>query len=589
MRIYAPVLLLALSACTADDAPFVVSEPSADPLVPSVVPLSTGPAAGAHSASRVVVGFGADVPAARLRVSGKAMSAGFLHNRLGIGVYDVPAGSSVADVVAELQATGRYAFVEPDYAVRITGDGEPVNDPYRDFQWNLDQVDAESAWRHSMGEGVLVAVLDTGVSPNGPDGISAIVEGFDFVNDDPDPADDNGHGTHVAGTIAQATDNGVGVAGLAPGASVLPVKVLDGEGSGWTSTLIEGIAFAVDNGADVINMSLGSSSSSDSLRTAIDDAVAAGVLVVAATGNDDADQVGYPAAYPGVLAVGAIDAAAQRASYSNYGAEIDLVAPGGDNSVDHNGDGLKDGILQETVIGGSFNYFLYQGTSMASPHVAAAGALLIGAGASAEEAADLLTSTAMDSDIDGWDERTGWGAVQPAAALDAWMEREEEAEEPSDDTPGGQRPGRDAPVDNPFPDPDFDGPDVGQPTDEPGDEPDDGNGPSEPGVGDDPTDSPTIDPDPGAGDPGRDAETDDGTPPVISRVRVKSGGSIAFDTDELTYGEACTIDYDQCWTAMEGYSTTHTVYVPEGYDQVLLIAEDQWGNTEVVGPYNSPS
>ncbi len=310
------------------------------------------------------------------------------------------------------------------------------NDPYFAYQWHLDNsafggIGMKEAWELSTGSGVTVAVIDTGVKLGGPDGVPAS-GGFDFINNDSDPTDDNGHGTHVAGTIAQSTNNRVGVAGVAYGCSILPVKVLDRSGLGSYSVVAEGIYFAANAGAQVINMSLSGALPSITLENAVAYAYSKGVTIVCSSGNQSGSTpspVGYPAAYNAYcIAVGATTYQETVAWYSNCGPALDLTAPGGDTSVDLNGDGMVDGVLQEMY---SFKtkplgwgYWLSQGTSMAAPHVSGVAALVIsnrlrstGELPTPNEVRTILLSTAEDKGDPGWDPTYGWGIVDAYRAL----------------------------------------------------------------------------------------------------------------------------------------------------------------------------
>ncbi|MCK6528527.1 S8 family serine peptidase [Myxococcota bacterium] len=327
-------------------------------------------------------------------------------------------GDEPVEVAAErLSRLPGVLFAEPN-RIRRASALPSGSDPYREFQWNLDAVGVDAAWEHGSGEGVVVAVLDTGLSLEGADSPAHIAAGVDVVNGDADPTDDNGHGTHVTGTIAQATGNGVGCAGVAPGATVMPVKVLAADGSGTTFDLVLGIAWAVENGADVINMSLGGFSPSPLETQAVQAAREAGVVVVAASGNDATPHVAYPAGYPGVIAVGAFTFGNLRADYSNWGRDLDLLAPGGDLEMDRDQDGLVDGILQE-AFGPTWGYYLKQGTSMAAPHVAAAAAILKGMGVEdPAEVEALLRLGARDLWNDGFDPMTGYGRLDIPRSID---------------------------------------------------------------------------------------------------------------------------------------------------------------------------
>ena len=301
------------------------------------------------------------------------------------------------------------------------------NDPMYAQQWNLKAINIEKAWEISKGKGVIVAVLDTGIAWENHDDFAVVpdletqnfVEGWDFVNDDAHANDDHGHGTHVAGTIAQATNNGEGVAGVAFEASLMPVKVLDHFGSGNTADIADAIHWAADHGAKVINMSLGGGGRSDVMEHAVAYARAKGVVVVCAAGNGGRGVVEYPAAYPGSFAVAAVGPTGAKAPYSSWGKELDIAAPGGDKSQ-----GEAAGILQNTIDPqdvGKGIYASYQGTSMATPHVAGVAALLFAAGAKNPDQVEkaIILGAKPAPGTKGWSDQYGHGLLDAKGALDA--------------------------------------------------------------------------------------------------------------------------------------------------------------------------
>ena len=319
------------------------------------------------------------------------------------------------------------------------------NDPRYGEQWNFQMVGAEAAWKRSRGTGVVVAVIDTGVSGTASGkgqacrdfGTTAFTAGYDFVNNDADPYDDHGHGTHVAGTIAEATNNSEGVAGLAYGATIMPLKVLSAAGSGTSADIADAIRWAADKGAHVINMSLGSPFPDAVIRNACTYASKKGVVIVAAAGNSGKQGVGYPAAYSECIAVSSVGPSGKLAGYSSWGKQVALAAPGGDIGGYADRD-ESAGILQNTNLPVEFGgqgdgYYAFQGTSMASPHVAAAAALVVSQGIKdPAKVRKALTESAVK--VTGGDvKKYGAGIlnVDKATALAAkWTGRSDELPEP---------------------------------------------------------------------------------------------------------------------------------------------------------------
>ena len=290
-----------------------------------------------------------------------------------------------------LRARPDVVFAEP--VVKLHALAWSPNDPDYQKQWHLREAGAPQAWEAARGQGVTVAVLDTGVAPLDDLDESRLLKGHNFVpGGKPDNAvDDHGHGTHVAGTIAQATDNGRGVAGMAPRARILPLKVLDANGGGTSAGIAAAIRYAADHGAQVLNLSLGGGARSEEMARAVAYARRKGCLVVCAAGNEGVRHVSYPAAYPGATAISAVGPRGSIAPYSSFGPEVALAAPGGDKSQ-----GEEFGVLQQTVgEDGQPAYRWFQGTSMATPHVAGAAALLYSVGVTNPAAVQsLLQSSA---------------------------------------------------------------------------------------------------------------------------------------------------------------------------------------------------
>ncbi|MBP8591125.1 S8 family serine peptidase [Candidatus Shapirobacteria bacterium] len=418
-------------------------------------------------------------------------------------MVELPEEVNLAEAIVDYSQEREVVVAEPNYPVHLLW---APNDPYlvgeggdkspKDyFQWNLERISLPQAWeefevaRQGGGPEIKVAVIDTGVAfedyNNGsaqygkapelaytnfssPRRITSVFDnngGYVETIRNSHPNDDHGHGTHVTATIAQETNNGAHAAGIAPRITIIPIKSLDSNGEGYTSDIIEGIDYAVSKGADIINMSFGQSFAAETLHEAIERAVEAGIVVVAASGNDasrgapSAYNMLYPAKYEEAIAVGATRWDNVRAYYSDYGEALDLVAPGGqifndneDDLWDQNEDGLADGIVQQTIFpndfenftevfyvlsGGEYYYcyipdpsrpgwyifplILYQGTSMATPHVTATIALMlsINPNLSPIDVKSILEETANKVAIPNYNElEYGAGLIDVLAAME---------------------------------------------------------------------------------------------------------------------------------------------------------------------------
>lgn len=288
-------------------------------------------------------------------------------------------------------------------------------DPLRSHQWGLDMIHADAAHALTTGAGATVAVVDTGIDASHPDLQGRILPGWDFVDGDSTPQDGNGHGTHVSGIIAADAGNGIGVDSVAPGAKIMPVRVLDSSGTGSDSAVAQGIDWATNHGAEVINLSLGGSvpleglGVQDPVSAAVQRAVNRGVVVVAAAGNDGLPFCENDSEQGKVLCVGAVDKRGNRTFYSSFGQGLSLVAPGGSDLP-----GTDEDILSTWNDGG---YHELAGTSQATPHVAGVAALLVSLGLRGQAVVQRILATATDLGAPGPDPIYGAGVVNAQAAV----------------------------------------------------------------------------------------------------------------------------------------------------------------------------
>ncbi|MEM9453097.1 MAG: S8 family peptidase [Myxococcota bacterium] len=343
--------------------------------------------------------------------------------------YQLPHQSTPS--AEEISATpGIDLDLDQDEAKPTKGPRFDPDDPMFHLQWHMEQIRAPEAWTKTQGEDVVVAVIDTGVAWKDGKGVRQLpdlaeaefVAGESFINGLPEGLDDHAHGSHVAGTIAQSTNNGVGVTGVAYGATIMPLKVLSKDGRGSVGGIANAIRYAADHGAHVINMSLGGPLPSRVLAKAIEYAHGKGVTTVCAAGNERRSRVGYPAANKHAIAVSAVDYGRNLTFYSNWGKAIDVAAPGGDTRSDKNGDGFPDGVLQNTIKiqdPEHNDYLWFQGTSMASPHAAGVAALIVSAGVTnPDEVERVMKESAVHPGDIEWDEKFGAGIIDASAAVD---------------------------------------------------------------------------------------------------------------------------------------------------------------------------
>jgi serine protease len=385
-----------------------------------------------------------------LREAGVTAARRGLYGARYLATVDPEVGSARA--LARLRSMDEVAYAEVNGLLhKSAGATFTPNDPRFGIQWNFKMVGAERMWGIQKGSPtVAVAVLDTGIAfedyfdpvthqsfHKALDwGGTVFLQGYDFVNGDTHANDDEGHGTHVSSTVAQATNNSLSFAGLAFNCALLPVKVLDADGSGTYFDVAQGIDYAANFTKDgqrpvkVINMSLGGEGSSEDVRQAVDRAFANGVVIVAAAGNESKGTTDFPAALTNVIAVGAVDARKILASYSNFGPQMSVVAPGGECGRNDSGNVFgadcvwQQGMNPDAVAKGNFGQFVslgIDGTSAATPHVAALAALLVSQGitqpTAVRRAIEQTAERLGGAPAGGRNDQYGNGLISPAKAL----------------------------------------------------------------------------------------------------------------------------------------------------------------------------
>ena len=346
--------------------------------------------------ARVIIGFSGLPDKALIKAFGGEVYAEF-------GFIKALSAKIPVETIDGLLRNPHVVYVEPNIQLHALEE---------QYLWGMDRIFGDESfvfptWGTSTGNGVKVAILDTGIDGSHPDLDGKIVGGNDFTGTG-SYVDDNGHGTHVSGTVAAIYSNNIGVYGVAPSASLYAVKVLDSTGSGYLEWIIAGIEWAIANEIDVINMSLGTTSDMQSLEDACNAAYEEGILIVAAAGNSgnnpgNRDTVEYPGGYASVIAVAASDSNDARASFSSTGPDVELIAPGVS--------------ILSSIPGGGYAY--YSGTSMASPHVAGVAALVLAANSSLTnvEVRSILQQTAENLKLK--QEHQGYGLVRADLAVQA--------------------------------------------------------------------------------------------------------------------------------------------------------------------------
>lgn len=339
--------------------------------------------------------------AAKIQDESNQVMVTYKSNKEDVKTIEVPSGESTSAYINKLENQPNIVHVEPDYAMNRSA---TLNDPLYSEQWYHQTIGTEDAWKVTTGSNnIIVAVIDDGIDLHHRDLINQIISPYDVVlNSKSRISIGEGHGTHVSGIIASTMNNGLGGTGIASNVKIMPINVFDGD-SALYSDVITGIQYAIDHHADIINLSIGGTESSKMLNDAIQRAYKAGILVVAAAGNDGENVYDYPAAYDHVLAVSATDESDKIADFSNYGRDIDLAAPGTN--------------IYSTLPYNQYDYM--SGTSMATPVVAGVAALVWSANSAFtnDQIEAQLYKTADDLGPRGKDIYYGNGRVNASKAV----------------------------------------------------------------------------------------------------------------------------------------------------------------------------
>jgi len=378
-----------------------------------------------YAPGEILVKFNPSVTQVKINSINSAFGTSILETIPQIDVYriEIPSDVTVPEMVQKYLNLPGVEFAEPNgiyYALTTLPD-----DPYYTYQWALPIIEAPEAWDiATRGEDVSVAIVDSGVDLDHPDLADQVGPGYDFVNDDSDPRDDYGHGTHCAGITAANANNGIGIAGLSRDTKIMAVKVLGQWGWGTWDDIAQGINYAADNDARIISLSLGGYTPSSTLEDAVNYAYAQGCLLVAAAGNDDLNTPFYPAAYPNVMAVAATNSDDLKAWYSNFGSHIEVSAPGGETFFLHDARGVLSTMPTYWVTlnnyGYSTDYDFLQGTSMACPYVAGLGGCILSRNPYLrnDQVREYITDYVDDLGSPGRDQYYGYGRINAWNTLD---------------------------------------------------------------------------------------------------------------------------------------------------------------------------